>query len=156
VTEGAWPAALLLVMLSLLAVAIGVIMLLVFAQVIGWRTLAKRYPASDASGATKGQSDGVVLGAWGWNAPPLRVALDDFGVWLYPRAPFTVAFHNVRLPWEAVLAVGTRHFMLFDVVEIRYGEGPKARIGFIAGATANEVASRAAARGALPLPADEA
>jgi hypothetical protein len=147
-------AALLLAVLALLALAIGVLMLLVFSQIIGWRALSKAYPAHGASHAGSAPSAGVVLGAWGWNAPPLHIVLDEGGVWLIPRPPFRVAFHNVRLPWDAVLAVGPRRFMLFDVVEVRYGESPKACIGFLAGPTANEIARVATKRGALPLPAE--
>jgi hypothetical protein len=140
--------------LALLALAIGVLMLLVFSQIIGWRALSKAFPGHRTGSGARIPSDGVVLGAWGWNAPPLNILLDADGVWLLPRAPFRVAFHDVRLPWSAVLAVGPRRFMLFDVVEVRYGAGPKARIGFLAGPTADEIARIATERGALPLPAE--
>jgi len=131
-------------------------MLLVFAQVIGWRALSMAFPgdAGHRAGAPM-PSTGVLLGAWGWNAPPLRVALDEQGLWLLPRAPFGVAFRDVRLPWTAILSVGTRHFVLFDVVEVRYGPGPKAVIAFVTGPAATAVAEQATARGALPLPAQE-
>ncbi len=144
----------LLAVLALLAIAIGVLMLLVFSQIIGWRVLSKTYPAHGPSQGGSVPSAGVVLGAMGWNAPPLRIVLDEGGLWLRPRVPFRVAFHDVRLPWNAVLAVGPRRYMLFDVVELRYGEAPKARIGFLAGPAADTIARMAAERGALPLPAE--
>jgi len=145
----------LLVVLGLLALAIAVLMLILFAQITGWRALSKAFPAPDGPHADRARTEGVVLGAWGWNAPPLSVSIDDAGMWLFPRPPFTVAFRSVRLPWEAVLSVGTRQFMLFDITEVRYGPEPKSSIGFLAGATADEVARIATARGALPHPALE-
>ena len=72
---------------------------------------------------------------------------------LRPRAPFAIAFKPIRLPWTAILSVEPRHFALFDVVEVRYGDAPGAAIGFVAGPAADAVAARAVELGATPLPA---
>jgi hypothetical protein len=149
-------AILLLAVLVALALAIAVLMLLIFAQVIGWRELSRAFPAGAGPHiAGRFPFDGVVLGAWGWNAPPLRISLDNDGLWLLPRPPLGIAFRNIRLPWAAIFAVGPRQFMLFDVIELRYGEGSKDTISFLSGSAAAAVARYAAARGALPTPASK-
>ncbi len=140
-------AALLIAELMAISAGIALAMLAVFAQVTGWRRLAKDFPALTAvHGAPTLRPDGVLLGAWGWNAPPLRIALDPQALWLLPWPPFNVAFHAVRLPWEAIVATESRRFLLFEVLELRYGQGPKATLGFVKGPAATAIAAGLAAR----------
>jgi hypothetical protein len=106
-------------------------MLFVFALVTGWTALARRYPARLAFEGERYRMRGVVLGTWGWSAPPLWAGLDDTGIVLRAVAPFALAFRPIHLPWAAIEAVTHREYMFFDVVELRYGKRAQAVIGFV-------------------------
>lgn len=139
-------AALLLAGLLALALAVAVLMLFVFAQVTGWRALARRFPSLAPPISPSLSSGGVMLGSWGWNGPPLRIGVDDDGVVLHPMSPFGVAFADVRLPWTAIVSAGHREYLLFEVLEVRFGGGEGATIGFLPSAAARAIAERIAAR----------
>ena len=76
----------LLAGLCALAALILIAMSFVFAQLIGWRALARRYGGVPGTGK-RYASNGVLIGAHSWNAPPLIVAIDDFGITLLPKSP---------------------------------------------------------------------
>lgn len=137
----------LLAGLVALSACIFTAMLFVFAAVTGWRALARRYPASAGPAGRTYRIDSTVLGAWGWNAPPLRATLDDGGILLRAVAPFGIAFRPVHLPWEAIREVRHREFLLFRVTQISYGTGSGAVIGFAASPFVADVEARLRARG---------
>jgi hypothetical protein len=120
-------------------------MLFVFAFATGWTALARRYPARLAFEGERYRVNGVVLGAWGWNAPPLWAGLDETGIVLRAVSPFALAFRPIHLPWNAIEAVTHREYMFFDVTELRYGRGAQARIGFLPSPIVNQIQARLAA-----------
>ncbi len=129
----------LIVILFVLAGIIAYAMLVLFAHLTGWSALVKRFGyARDYRGAYE-HSNGVLLGPHAWNAPPLRVGLDDAGIVLRPIAPLRGAFAAVRLPWEAIVSTERRSFMFFDTIALRYGAEPGASIAFLAGTVADEI-----------------
>ncbi len=138
-------ALLLIVLLLALAGVIAYALLLAFAQMTGWRALVRRFSdAHDYRGAFE-KSEGVLLGSNAWNAPPLRVGLDDAGIVLRPIAPLRGAFSVVRVPWEAIVSTERRSFMFFDAVTLRYGDEPGASITFLAGDVADHIEAHRAA-----------
>jgi hypothetical protein len=117
---------------GLIGVAVVVLglMSLLFARVTGWRALARQFPARTAFEGPFVFVNGVILGAWGWNAPPLWAGTDEVGIRLQPVAPFVLAFRPVHLPWAAIRGVERREYLFFSSLELRYGEAAGARIGF--------------------------
>jgi hypothetical protein len=135
----------LIVFLFAIAGVVAYVLLLAFAQLTGWKALVKRFGnARDYRGAFE-KSDGVLLGSNAWNAPPLRVGLDDAGIVLRPIAPLRAAFSVVRVPWNAIVSTERRSFMFFDVITLRYGPEPGASISFLAGDVADHIEAHRAA-----------
>jgi hypothetical protein len=134
----------LLAGLFALATLILIAMAFLFAQLIGWRSLARRYAAVGVAG-DRFSSKGVVIGAHSWNAPPLFVKLDDLGITLVPKSPFRIAFSAVRIPWRVVQSFETRSYMLFEVVELRFGTDATSVIGFIPSKATEAIAGRLSA-----------
>jgi hypothetical protein len=138
-------ALLLIVVLLALAGVIAYALLLAFAQITGWRALVRRFGnARDFHGAFE-KSEGVLLGSNAWNAPPLRVGLDEAGIVLQPIAPLRGAFAVVRVPWDAIVSTERRSFMFFDAITLRYGSEPGASITFLAGDVADHIEAHRAA-----------
>jgi hypothetical protein len=132
-------AALLVVVLLALAGALAYVMLIVFAHLIGWSALVKRFGyAHDYRGAFE-RSSGVLIGRNAWNAPPLRVGLDAEGIVLRPIAVVRGAFGVVRLPWSAIVRTERRSFMFFDTMTLYYGTAPGESIAFLAGSVADQI-----------------
>ena len=132
-------ALLLIVILLLLACIVAYVMLLVFAEIIGWKALVKRFGyVNDFHGSFE-RSKGVLLGRNAWNAPPLRVGFDDEGIVLRPIAPLRGAFGMVRLPWSAIVSTERRSFMFFDAMTLRYGTEPGASIAFLSASVADHI-----------------
>lgn len=129
--------------LSALAALVAIAMMYVFAQLIGWRSLVRRYGAV-ASGGRRYPSKGVVLGANSWNAPPLFVRLDEFGITFVPRSPFRFAFAPFRIPWPLVRSFEARKYVLFEVVVLRFGTDPPSQIGFAPSKATEAIAARLA------------
>jgi hypothetical protein len=134
----------LLAGLLALATLIVIAMAFVFAQLIGWRSLARRYGAVGTTGR-RFSSKGVVIGAHSWNAPPLIVKLDDLGITLVPKSPFRIAFSALHIPWHLVQSFEERSYMLFEVVELRFGADGESVIGFIPSKATEEIAGRLSA-----------
>jgi hypothetical protein len=103
--------------------------LFVFAQLTGWRALARRFPC--AAGAPRESAGAVILGSFGWNGPPMRIGVSEAGVVLHPLRPFDIAFGKVCIPWSAVQSAQYREYHFFTVLEVRFGEGGGATIGFL-------------------------
>jgi len=138
-------AVVLLASLAALAFVVVGLMLFLFARLTGWRALAQRFPSPGPRGARSFSSGGVLLGRWGWNGPPLRIGLDDEGVVLHPLALFRLAFADVRFPWREIVSAVHREYLLFDVLEVRLGEGaPITIIGFLPSAAATAISERIA------------
>jgi hypothetical protein len=106
-------------------------MSLLFARLTGWSGLARRFPATTAFEGSLVFVNGVILGTWGWNAPPLWAGTDEVGIRLRPAVPFGLAFRPVHLPWAAIRGVERREYLFFSALELRYGEAARARIGFV-------------------------
>jgi hypothetical protein len=136
--------------LCALSALILIAMTFVFAQLIGWRALARRYRAPRCQGR-RFSSSGVLIGAHSWNAPPLLVALDDHGITLLPRPPFRIAFAPFRIPWPLVTSFEPRAYLFFDVVELRFGNDAKSLVGFVPSKATEAIAARLAERGDMPL-----
>jgi hypothetical protein len=135
-------AALLFVAFALVALGIATVALFVFAQLTGWRALARRFPCRLALGKSDATPGAVLLGAFAWNGPPLRIGLDSAGVVLRPIPPFAMAFAAVHIPWTAIRAVEQREFRFFTVLEVSYGPGNGTKIGFLPSPAAVEIAKR--------------
>ncbi len=145
----ALPAAFALIAgLCALSALILIAMTFVFAQLIGWRALVRRYHAPHCEGR-RFPSSGVLIGAHSWNAPPLLVALDDLGITLLPRPPFRIAFAPFRIPWRHVTSFEQRTYLFFEVVELRFGTDAKSLVGFVPSKATEAIAARLAARGEL-------
>src|SRR5271165_2828452 len=95
------PAALGL-LLVLIAFSLGVfyVMLFIFAQLTGWRTLARRYRGTIGPTPLHGEA---VIGVYAWNSPPLSVGVDERGISLLPYRPFRPIFGELRIPWSEVV-----------------------------------------------------
>jgi hypothetical protein len=111
------------------AAAVAAAALALFARITGWAAMARAYPASPGGPDARQKTRGVVVGAWGWNAPPLRAGLDDAGLTLAPRFPFGAFFRPVRIPWAAVTGFERREYMFFEIVRLRCGD--EAVLGFL-------------------------
>ncbi len=135
----------LLAGLSALAALILIAMTFVFAQLIGWRALARDYGARGNAGI-RYPSSGVLVGAHSWNAPPLVVEIDALGITLLPKPPFRFAFVPLRIPWPAVTSFEERSYTFFQAAELRFGAGGKSILCFVSSkateAIANEFASQ--------------
>ncbi len=116
----------------------------VFAQLIGWRALARAYAAPAAGGERFDAS--VLLGDQSYNGPPLAVVLDERGIALVPRPPFRAAFRPFVVPWERVASFEQRSYLFFDVVELRFGAEHPASIGFVPSKATEAIAVRLRAR----------
>jgi hypothetical protein len=138
-----WAGALLL-LLGLLGFAalIFLALLYVFSHLTGWRALARAYPMRARFRGPQYRTGGVLVGNWGWAAPPLRVGLDDWGIVLHPVQPFRLAFAGVHLPWQAIAAVEFRAYMFFEALEVQYDGVERALIGFLPSAAATAIAAR--------------
>jgi hypothetical protein len=132
--------ALLLVAFFSLSLIIIAVMLWVFAQLTGWGRLARRFPYAGSTGESA--AGGVILGSLGWNGPPLRIGLDATGVVLRPVGPFALAFGTVRIPWTAIVFARQREYQFFTVLEVRFGRGGSAVIGFLPSPAARAIAER--------------
>lgn len=130
----------LLAGLSALAALILVAMTFVFAQLIGWRALARSYGARYDAG-TRYASSGVLVGAHSWNAPPLFVEIDARGITLLPKAPFRFAFAPLRIPWQAVESFEARSYTFFEAAELRFGTGGTSLIGFVSSKATEAIAA---------------
>jgi len=136
----------LLIALLGLASLVFLALLFLFSVITGWRALAQAFPLRSAVHAEHYRAGGVVLGVWGWAAPPLWVGIDEVGVVLRPAQPFRLAFETVRVPWDAIEGVTHRAYMLFDVTELRYGDRERALIGFLPSAAASAISERISGR----------
>ena len=130
----------LLAGLSALAALILIAMTFAFAQLIGWRALARRYGAQSSAGK-RYASNGVLIGAHSWNAPPLFVEIDELGITLLPKRPFRFAFAPLRIPWPAVSSFEERTYTFFEAVELRFGVGGKSLIGFVSSKATEAIAT---------------
>ena len=106
-------------------------MTFVFAQLIGWRGLARRYRGPHATG-TRYASRGVLIGSHSWNAPPLLVGIDAAGIGLYPKLPFRFAFAALHIPWQAVGSFEARTYTFFEAVDLRLRSDGTTLVGFVA------------------------
>jgi hypothetical protein len=132
----------------LLGASIVAAALLLFARITGWVTLVRRYPLGSHPFSRGQPTGGVVIGRAGWNAPPLRVALDDAGFALAPIVPFRWFFHPLYVPWQAVTAVERREYMFFEVVRIRCERDTV--VGFLPSAATTAILKRLEARPQAP------
>jgi hypothetical protein len=123
----------LLVTMGVLALAQTYFMLATFAFLTGWRRLARTHPghASPLALPVLHTTQGVLLDAWGWNAPPLRLGHDREGIVLRPLAPFRVVFPTVKVPWSALVAVERRQYRWGEIVTVRYGPGGNQSLSFL-------------------------
>jgi hypothetical protein len=143
--------------LALLAALLGIAFLsavgmsFVFARMTGWTRLAKLFPARLRFEGRRYRVNGVTLGSWGWNAPPLWAGLDDRGIVLRAVPPFALAFRPIHLPWSAIKSVTHRDYLLFGVLELCYGAEARARIGFVPSPVASLIEERIAANAAASL-----
>jgi hypothetical protein len=124
----------------LLAAAIAAAALALFAQLTGWAALVRRYRLVGEPAGRGSRTGGVVVGPWGWNAPPLRVSLDEMGFALAPTLPFRFFFHTVRVPWDAVATIERRENLLFDIVRIECRDDSV--IGFLPSQVTSAIADR--------------
>ena len=97
-------------------------MAFLFAALTGWSALARRYPEHGTEHGEPYRLRGVVVGEWGWSAPPATGYLDDYGILLVAKSPFGVPFRPIHVPWGDVKNVTRRKYMFFEVVEMRYGK----------------------------------
>jgi hypothetical protein len=136
-------AALLFAAFAIVTLAIATAALFVFAELTGWRALARRFPCPPALGHPRAAPGAVLLGAFAWNGPPLRIGLDDVaGVTLRPIRPFAIAFPAVCVPWSAIRSVEQREYRFFTVLEVRYGPDRATTIGFLPSAAATAISER--------------
>ena len=134
----------LLAGLVALAALILIAMTFVFAQLIGWRALARRYGSPPSIGPQYA-SKGVLVGAHSWNAPPLSVAIDDVGITLLPKSPFRFAFAPLHIAWPSVASFEARSFAFFDAIELRFGDGASL-ISFVPSRATEAIATHLAAQ----------
>jgi hypothetical protein len=112
-------------------VAVFYAMLFLFANLIGWQKLAKRYRTRGRSLHDPYRIDTALLGRAGFNTPPMLVGIDADGLSLHPRQPFSAAFGNVHIPWTAVVAAERQKYLLFDTLRLELQSGDTAFIGFV-------------------------
>jgi hypothetical protein len=134
---GAWA---LFAGFFIVALVVSGAMLFVFAYLTGWRALARRFPCTSRS--TRLTAGGVIIGALGWNGPPLRIGLDEAGVVLRPMRPFDLAFRTVCIPWSAIVWARHRDYHFFSVLEIGFGPRDGAILGFLPSPAAVAIAKR--------------
>jgi hypothetical protein len=127
-----------------LATLILIAMTFVFAQLIGWRALARRYGSPRGTG-TRYPSKGVLIGAHSWNAPPLSVALDELGITLLPKSPFRFAFVPLRIAWPSVVSFEARSFAFFEAIDLRFGDGASL-ISFVPSQATDAIATHLASQ----------
>jgi hypothetical protein len=135
-------AALLFASFAFVALGIATVALFVFAQLTGWRALARRFPCHLKPGEPDVTPGAVLLGAFAWNGPPLRIGIDSAGVVLRPMPPFSIAFPAVCIPWSAIQSVSQREYRFFTVLEVRYGPGKGTTIGFLPSPAAAAISKR--------------
>lgn len=119
--------------MGVLAIAQTYFMLATFAFLTGWRRLARTHPGRNAKLAMPAlfSTQGVLLDAWGWNAPPLRLGHDREGIVLRPLAAFRPVFPTVKVPWSALVAVERRQYFYGDVLVVHYGPDGRNSIAFL-------------------------
>ena len=119
--------------MGLLALAQTYFMLATFAYLTGWRRLARTHPGREARLATPAlhATQGVLLDAWGWNAPPFRLGYDREGIVLRPLPAFRPIFPTVKLPWSVLVAVERRTYLDGDVLVVRYGPDGRDSLAFL-------------------------
>jgi hypothetical protein len=122
------------------ALLISAAMLFVFAYLTGWHTLARRFPWSSRAGTE--MAGGVIIGPLGFNGPPLRIGLDAAGIVLHPMRPFDLAFGKVCIPWTQIVSARRRDYHFFTVLEVCYGSGNGAILGFLPSPAARSIAER--------------
>jgi hypothetical protein len=132
----------LLLWLFVFAIAIFIAMAFLFAALTGWSALARRYPEHGTEHGERYRLRGVVVGEWGWSAPPATGYLDDYGILLVAKSPFGVPFRPIHVPWGDVKNVTRRKYMFFEVVEMRYGKLAARRIGFAPSPFVSEIEKR--------------
>ncbi len=127
--------------MSLLALAQTYFMLVTFAFLTGWRRLARTHPghASPLAMPALHATQGVLLDAWGWNAPPLRVGHDREGIVLRPLAMFRPVFPTVKVPWSALVAVEHRQTTWGEMLCVRYGPDGRESLTFLPSALSSEL-----------------
>jgi hypothetical protein len=135
------------------AAAIASAAAVLFARITGWSDLARAFPAPAGATDARSRTGGVVVGAWGWNAPPLRAGVDDDGLTLDPRPPFRAFFRPVRIPWNAVTGFERREYMFFEVFRLRCGE--ETALGFLPSEVTDAIERRLSERPAAELSPQE-
>jgi hypothetical protein len=127
--------------MSLLALAQTYFMLVTFAFLTGWRRLARTHPGRRSPLALPSlhATQGVLLDAWGWNAPPLRVGHDREGIVLRPLALFRPVFPSVKVPWSALVAVERRQYMWGEILIVRYGPDGRDSLSFLPSVLSSEL-----------------
>jgi hypothetical protein len=135
----------LLFALLAIGIAIFAAMLFIFAQITGWRRLAKRYGLRGGAAAAPYRVEGALLGEWGWNSPPLWIGVAAEGLTLRPIRPFRPVFASLRIPWSDVVAAERKHYLFFEVLVLHVG-GASALVGFMPSAAAEAIEAR------LPVP----
>lgn len=124
----------------LFATVVAMLALALFARLTGWTDVARAYRLGPGARGPWSPTAGVLLGDWGWNAPPLRAELDDDGLALAPLQPFRLFFAPLFVPWGAIAAVEHRSYMFFDIVRLRCASG--AAIGFLPSAVTAAILER--------------
>jgi len=135
----------ILASLLLLAVAVFYVMLFIFAELIGWRRMARRY-RDVAREATPYSAGSAVLGPQAWSSPPLSVGVDDSGITLRPARPFRPIFATLHVPWSEVVRVDHRQRMFFDVLELHCGRGAETIVGILPSGAADAIEARLPAK----------
>jgi hypothetical protein len=127
--------------MSLLAIAQTYFMLTTFAFLTGWRRLARTHPGRKSPLALPAlhATQGVLLDAWGWNAPPLRVGHDREGIVLRPLAMFRPVFPTVKVPWSALVAVERRQNPWGEVLIVYFGPDGRDSLSFLPSALSAEL-----------------
>ncbi len=130
----------LLFSMLVLALAICVAMLFIFAWLTGWRRLAKRYGLRGAATAPY-RAECVVLGELGFNSPPLWIGVAEEGLTLRPIRPFRPAFATLQIPWCDVVAAERKHYIFFEALMLKIG-GASMLVGFTPSAAADAIEAR--------------
>ncbi|MGP6190756.1 MAG: hypothetical protein ACLPSH_11895 [Vulcanimicrobiaceae bacterium] len=128
-----------------MGLVIFVAMLYIFAQLTGWRRLAKRYAHHGGAGAVPYRVECVVLGELGANSPPLLIGVTGEGLTLRPIRPFRPAFASLLIPWCDVVAAERKRYLLFEVLVLHIS-GASALVGFTPSAALEAIEAR------LPIP----
>lgn len=135
----------LLFSLLAMAAAIFVAMLFIFAQLTGWRRLAKRYGLRGGTAVAPYRVESAVLGELGCNSPPLWIGVAAEGLTLRPIRPFRPVFATLLIPWCDVVAAERKHYIFFEVLVLRVS-GASTLVGFTPSAAAEAIEAR------LPVP----